>query len=93
MDEKNFSQREVFGIVKQLSKVSPNKIILKCQGTILTVREWKNNEGVIQHNYQAFLPDFAGVVEFSSPRLFVLGKPAEMVLTLISFRAYEDVKK
>lgn len=92
MAENSFGMRDMVGIVKQLSRQSQNRIVLKMTGTILTVRTWETKDHEKNYNYQIFVPEYAGVIEFGSKRVFPVGKQAEVVLTLIQFRAFEDVR-
>lgn len=84
--------KTVVKMMVQAQKRPDNTIILKLPVLVLTVRQWADKDGCKMYTYKVFASEFQSVVEFNSPKLYPVNKPAEVVLTLTGFRAFEAVR-
>ena len=87
-----FETKEVLAMLKSTQNNSKNKMTVKMPVLILTSREWENKEHQKMYTYTSFSESADGVIEFNSSRLLPKGKPAEVLLTLTGFRAFEALR-
>lgn len=86
--------KEAMQMIKAMTpRANGNRISVKIPMLVLMARAWEQKDGTKSYSYTGFSAEFGGIVEFNSPKVYPVNKPAEIVLTLVQFRAYEDVPK
>ena len=88
-EEKTFKVREVVKMMVDVSRKSANRLTVKLKGFIISADEYVKQDGSKGYRY-TFSDDFSeGIVQFTSSRFLEKRKPAEIMVVLDGFTAYE----
>jgi len=81
--------KEVLKALQVASRRPDNRLVLKMTLMIMSSQEYKRQDGTKSYIYQGWDSKSESIIKFSSSRLLEKSKPAEVLLTLTGFSAFE----
>jgi hypothetical protein len=85
----SFTNKEILQFVAAAQKRPTNRLTVKLSMLILSAQEYVKQDQTKGYRYQAFDNKSEGIVTFTSSRLLKKGEPAEVLLVLNGFTAFE----
>lgn len=81
--------REVLKALQVASRRPDNRLTLKLTLMIMGQQEYKRQDSTKSYIYQGWDSKSESIIKFGTSRILEKGKPAEVLLTLTGFNAFE----